>query len=258
MWIKKYISSLRWYNNDKWRIRAISKYFQSSEVFESVFSFMSLSTETIQFNKKWNGVTNLLQPFITYSPYGLYIFFLPLAPSPFLCGQKRNTEAIAWKYRWPAVKSLSWKVFAVSTPGCCLCSHQRAEVWPWPIRCGKVPFPLFARRSCSFCCACSRAQGRSGFCPPSPAHGDLDLYPMWAQGWDWLNWTEGKVCDSCQTKPALTARPFFAERWLQLFWEGVSPATALPPWHLPPSFAVAGRSSKHPDQQRADIPASGF
>lgn len=71
--------------------------------------------------------------------------------------------------------------------------------------------------------------------------------------------TEVNVCDSSyQMKSAPTARPFFVERCLQLFLEGVSPTTALPPWHLPPSFAVVGRSSKHPDQQRAIIPGSGF
>lgn len=74
-----YVSSPSQDNSDKWRIRAMFKYFQTSEVFESVVSFMSLSTETIQSNKKWNSVTNLLQPFITYSPYGLYF---PLS-SPF-------------------------------------------------------------------------------------------------------------------------------------------------------------------------------
>lgn len=31
----------------------------------------------------------------------------------------------------------------MSTPGCCPCSHQCAEVWPWPRGCGRVPFPSF-------------------------------------------------------------------------------------------------------------------
>lgn len=66
------------------------------------------------------------------------------------------------------------------------------------------------------------------------------------------------VCDCYQMKSALTARPSFVEKCPQLFLEGVSPTTAWPPWHLPPSFAVVGRSSKHPEQQRADIPGSGF
>lgn len=127
---------------------------------------MSLSTETIQFNKKWNSVTNLLQPFITYSPYGLSVFSCPLPLPRALCGQKRNTEAMTREYRWPAMKSLSQKVFAASTLGCCPCSPRCAEVWPWAGRCGTVPFPFFARRSSSICCACSWVQHRSGFCPP--------------------------------------------------------------------------------------------
>lgn len=176
MWIKKYVSSLSRYNNDKWRIRAISEYFQSSEAFESVFSFMSLSTETIPFNKKWNSVTNLLQPFMTYSSYGLEYFFLSLAPSPHTpwSEEKHRSHDMKIEMAYNEIFVLAG-VFAVSTPGCCPCSPQCAEGWPWPRGCGRAPFPLFARRSFSICCACSWAPCRSGFCLPLPAHGDLDL-----------------------------------------------------------------------------------
>lgn len=101
MGIKLLVSPLSRCNNEKWRIRVISKYFQNSEVFEFVVHFMSLSTETIQYNKEWNSVTNPLQPFITYNPYGFEFFpLLALLPCPTphaVSGQNGSTGAVTWK-----------------------------------------------------------------------------------------------------------------------------------------------------------------
>lgn len=63
---------------------------------------------------------------------------------------------------------------------------------------------------------------------------------------------------SYHMKSALVVNPSFVERCLQLLLKDVFPSIALPPWHLAPSFAVAGRSSEQPDQWRAGIPGSGF
>ena len=64
--------------------------------------------------------------------------------------------------------------------------------------------------------------------------------------------------DSYQMKFVLVANPSFVERCLQLLLEDVFPTIALPPWHLPLSFVVVGRSSKQSDQWRAGIPGSSF
>lgn len=186
----------------------------------------------------------------------------PLLPPPYaLSGQNRNTEAIAWKYRCPTIKSLShWTRLQWEPPGWFPCSCRCAEDWPWQRssyrRCGRVPFSCLVPGDPSVFAA--------------PTNVDLAFVHFWLHTGTWIcsscepgmGLAELKHCtnefDGYQMKSALTANPSFVEKCLQLSWEDNFPSIALPPWYLPPSVAVVGRSSKQQDQWRVGIPVSAF
>lgn len=104
----------------------------------------------------------------------------PLAPPHACSGQKRNREAITWKYRCPTMKSfflsvcLPWAPQAGGHAPLVCWGLTLIEVFLQKMWKNSIPSPR-AGRSFSICCTCSWAQSRAVFCPPLPARRDLNL-----------------------------------------------------------------------------------
>lgn len=105
MWIKKYISSLSRYNTDKWRIRAISKYFQVQRYLNLCF-LLCLSLlrplNLIRSEIVWQICHSLL---LLTVPMGFIFFFLVPCPFPISLWSEEKYRSHDMK-----IDSLQWNL----------------------------------------------------------------------------------------------------------------------------------------------------
>lgn len=124
MWIKKFISSLSRYNNDEWRIRAISKYCQVQRYLNLCF-LLCLSLlrpfNLIRSEIVWQICYSLL---LLTVPMGL-IFFLVPCPFPISLWSEEKYRSHDMKIEVACNETFVLEgVFAASTPGCCPCVQR--------------------------------------------------------------------------------------------------------------------------------------